>query len=491
MNKTPKNEDDVDVDSDVDTNISALGESDNTFDVELESLDDFLKADSYTPSDDVFPLEEEDLIPLVDEGRRGASFVFKMVIYLVFLAFLGGLGYVGIEYVPQWAGIDGVGLFKQDDGDRVNGFSQEDRTGFLQVTQEQEPMVQPMPMASDVISVSEDDFVVVDADTPFSSGFDEGEPAMDTMWEVDDSLQASNIANIVEITQAAITDPETVVVLQEPVDVFSVTEADIENIFTKVPTAPSVDEFILPPVDETPLSAVAVRDLQSTQKTASEPMNDVSVVDVPEVKAVAVPPVRRQAAPKAKVSPKAVQVEKIKPAINAAAQLNATNDMRIVEGRTALRTGDFARAIRIFDSILREDPAHVHALTGKQMAVSKVRYIGNDMTVTTPVVDGVSAPVTARRPTDVFVPRRSAADLEPLSAPVINTTGTTHIQRIMAQAEANPRDASLALGVGDAFRAAGDRARATEWYRKALQLDAVYGSAIDRMSIYDRLATVQ
>lgn len=576
---TPENENEIDFNNELDTDVSDPSDSDNTFDIELESLDDFLKGDDDTNTNDTFSLEEEDLISVTDEEKKSGSSVAKIAGYVVLLAMLGGMGYAGVKYIPQLTGADEMSVFEQHMNDRSAAFEQDINT-FSQVTQDQAmdvpmhsmaepaqilPMqvdefgmpvnedVQPMPMASDVIPAPADDFIVVD----------DGFAPVDDVEGADISgfdappIQANSISDIVEMTQAApapvvptepvdtlalddagqdttsdtlpaepvitLTDEdlppvpdsqiETVdqVMNQDPAALIAEVEAqsanavnnattivdDTQNIVIEdhVPSAPPAEALAVAPVIEEEV----VADKTITSTTAPAPITE-PVIDVPEVKAV--PPVRTEQPKPKKAAPKPVQVE-TKPAINAAAQLSKTTDARISEGRAALRAGDFARATQIFDAVLRENPSNVHALTGKQMAISRIRVTETD---TVAPADQPAAP----RPTDVFVPKtvapvpsqpvadhilqkqplRPQPPLENAQPPVVNTN-TTDIQTLIARANANPRDAAAALNVGDAMRAAGDRAKAAEWYRKALQLDAIYKSGIDRMAVYDRLGTVQ
>lgn len=320
------------------------------------------------------------------------------------------------------------------------------------------------------IDAADDEIVIADAST--------AEPVAPAP-EIVEMPEAPTVSDVMDV--------ENVMAVEEVETVEPTLEAE------PVPTAPVVEEVA-------PAEPV----------TQAE---ETPAIDVAEVKAT--PP----STPKAVSQPtaKPVPVE-TKPAINSAAQLSAATDPRIYEGRAALKAGNFAQAQQIFDAVLRENPSNVHALTGKQMAVSGVRYTGNDVAPT-----GQSAPSV--RPTDMFVPRKSfdptsqsnlqrpqqmpvetqmqptvqqqqgfvampAPQPMPIPVPVTNDNGV-NVQDAMAKANANPRDATSALRVGDAYRAVGDKAKATEWYRKALQLDALYASGLDRMAVYDRLSSVK
>jgi cytochrome c-type biogenesis protein CcmH/NrfG len=62
---------------------------------------------------------------------------------------------------------------------------------------------------------------------------------------------------------------------------------------------------------------------------------------------------------------------------------------------------------------------------------------------------------------------------------------------LILQMNTNPRDANGAVQLAQAYAQQGQTAKAVEWYQKALQLDALYQTGVNRMAVYDALAGLQ
>jgi tetratricopeptide (TPR) repeat protein len=124
-----------------------------------------------------------------------------------------------------------------------------------------------------------------------------------------------------------------------------------------------------------------------------------------------------------------------------------------------MEQGDFQGALDLYQAVLNNNPSSTSALTGMQLAKAKLRLVGQQVVPQTPDV---------------------------VTMPVVD-----NVSSVLAQMVANPRDASLAVKVADLYKAQGKTAKAVEYYRKALQLDVVYKSGLDRMAVYDALSTLQ
>lgn len=649
-------------------------ETESAFDPELENLDDFMKAeeDRSITDDDPFLMDEEELIPVMEEKNGGRG--MKIAGYIALVAVLGGVGYAGAKYLPQLMGDSEPDVFQQDMADSTDSFGQSaemfdtatpqqsqaiaegesimpeppeppatvtpapeivDLSVFEPQPSMVEEPVSPMPMAADSEAASqENDLSISGVDVTVVREGEEMPADIAAMMEEPTASQdqaappqAGTISEALEITQTA-PAPETATIPDSEFDVADdtpesapaegtseqaaiVTETDempaapvadveMESGFNRIPAGPMANDMEddLPPVSEEKI-ATADRIMSGEMPAESEPVAEenpaepVAEIELIETAPVMEVPVETQTAeaesepepelmtedvveteaepePELEPEPEVIEVEvetaaprpapvaqpkpaviESKPAINAAAQLGTATDPRIYEGRKALNVGDFDRATQIFDAILRDNPSNVHALTGKQMALARIRYTGSD--IAAPQAAAPMAATPDMRPTEMFVPRRSydpatsanpprlQPSIQPLQAapqpglppqaqsapqiqaqpvvpviatpqpttteigspqPVAPTAPTTatvtapisgggDIQTLLAQARANPNDAALAMRIGDAYRAAGDAANAVTWYRKALQIDAVFRSGIDRMAVYDRLADMQ
>lgn len=112
--------------------------------------------------------------------------------------------------------------------------------------------------------------------------------------------------------------------------------------------------------------------------------------------------------------------------------------------------------------------------------------------ISAPVTEIVQPAAVQARPEPMPImqaPSRAQTKTAPTAA--VPAAQPTQLQSMIAEADANPENAALAVAIGDAFKSENNMQQANEWYRKALKSDAMYKTGLDRMSIYDRLAGVK
>jgi|GEM_PF-5294761 len=220
-----------------------------------------------------------------------------------------------------------------------------------------------------------------------------------------------------------------------------------------------------------------VEALIKEEAAAVEPNPPVVVVE--EVKAVAISakPVT-QKMPSVKVS----TPQKTSPILsnNPAPQRSE----KVIEAKKYYDTGDYQSAVNLYQSALNMNPADIHALTGLQLAKAKLRRVDPSMTSMVEVEkstenDDVEAILEMEATT---APRTQ----EKVQVETQSVGGS--LQSLISQMQSKPRDASTAVSLADAYAKAGDKAQAMNYYRKALQLDVVYSSGLNRMAVYDAMA---
>jgi tetratricopeptide (TPR) repeat protein len=138
-------------------------------------------------------------------------------------------------------------------------------------------------------------------------------------------------------------------------------------------------------------------------------------------------------------------------------------DPRVEQARNAFDRQDFQQALMLYQAILVDDPANTAALTGRQLSQAKLRMMD----------------------------RQQPMALATVRAPQLSSAQAGDVNVLLQQARQNPRNAQLALNVADAYKAMNDASNAMSWYRKALQLDVMTSSGLDRMAIYDSMAELQ
>jgi tetratricopeptide (TPR) repeat protein len=144
-------------------------------------------------------------------------------------------------------------------------------------------------------------------------------------------------------------------------------------------------------------------------------------------------------------------------------------DARVTQARTLMNNNDYAAALDMYEAVLAADPTSTPALTGRQLAKAKMR-----MTVNTPTIA-----VESSKP-------HTSAPIEPIEPMV-----ASELDGLISTMNANPRDAQSVLAVAEYYGAQGDKASAVAFYRKALQLDMIYKSGIDRTAISAAITAVQ
>jgi tetratricopeptide (TPR) repeat protein len=203
------------------------------------------------------------------------------------------------------------------------------------------------PMPSDVVQLVEVEKIDNNvADTPSA-------PINNAFETFDQSIEENIDTNIIEIEQ-----DQTITVAEVPKD--TVTETmNVNDVFEKAPDMSLNDEIIdLKAIPREPVSKIRNKAAATISSSPAEP-EPISSKDRPS---------------------KVVEAEPAGYRINNAQQLSQANDPRIQDGQSALARGDFSSANRIFSSVLVSDPSNIHALTGKQMAASKMRSNANVQT---------------------------------------------------------------------------------------------------------------
>lgn len=211
---------------------------------------------------------------------------------------------------------------------------------------------------------------------------------------------------------------------------------------------------------------VEIAEDMGEEKIPTAPKIEKPVIVVETKKAVPVNPVSRASTPKKLEKP-------------------TRQDSRVSRAKTLFDQGDYNASLSLYQEVLQSDPTNTSALTGRQLAQAKLR-MSSQMTQASKSIDKktshkthLSTPVVQNQ-----VP----------SSPVANTRATVqlsgNVQSLLQQAQANPNDASLAFEIGNAYKNS-DKTKAMEWYRKALKIDVLYSSGIDRMAVYDAMADIQ
>ena len=489
------NKNDIDLDKEIESLEGLLNEHD-------ESLDDTF------PLDDDFD-EELSATPRTQKSKSGAG---KYVAYFAFLAVIGGGGYAAYKYLPNMLQNDTLMALQNNVNDRSATVEPQaiipDTSSIALNTNDTMQVVEPMQMTDALPSAMDDnvdDIIVIDTNN--DSGFgDVVEPSISeqTVAEVEDGfeaqLAAETIADALAIAQTA---EEEIVIIEEVVntnamdevgDVAVDAEDNTTTSFERVSAMPILkgeDREQLPPVvidepvmnDEKAVVEVVVDEVLPVMEdvvTEAPVVEDVPIIEeVPVVDVVKEevpvaeliePVIEEMKVPTAPVIEEVVKVEEktVKPVVVKKSEPKtivvnnkplAKVDGRVTQARTAMEQGDFQGALDLYQAVLNNNPSSTSALTGMQLAKAKLRLVGQQVVPQTPDV---------------------------VTMPVVD-----NVSSVLAQMVANPRDASLAVKVADLYKAQGNTAKAVEYYRKALQLDVVYKSGLDRMAIYDALSTLQ
>ena len=526
---------------DIDTNID--------LEKEIASLDDFLNAQD----DDEFAFDDDVVAKEINDNQSNKSgSASKYISYALLIAAIGGMGYAGIKYAPQLMGTSALNelqanIVERDTNDFI-GFDSAADSAPTQISPEISnpitteaadtitPEVADLSMTNDVVIESP----VVNEETQnipeFEMAFENDmalEPEM--MAEPQQAFEILPEQPIEETPAVAQTISEALDIAQNADSIdnneaetelnveMSPVEPDLRVNMERIPAAPLNNSDDLPPLDEQTVEtanqvmqmdeAEIIETVEATENVAtqvneivensslSEPVQDVIVEEAVDNVAEQAVEIVTEAennnnAPTAPVEIEAAVEDTVSKATEVVAELEVIEvetqkaepvkvsepkkavvnnkpviqaDPRLKTARAAFDKGDYTTALDIYNQILKSNSADTSALTGKQLATAKLRMQNTATPNSVP-----SVPQTS-----VEMPKDAVS------------TSSTSIQTLMSQMNADPRDAITALKLGDAYRDAGNKSAASEWYRKALQLDVIYPAGLDRMSVYDRIADVQ
>jgi len=135
------------------------------------------------------------------------------------------------------------------------------------------------------------------------------------------------------------------------------------------------------------------------------------------------------------------------------------------------------KALYLYQAVLSSDPTSTAALTGQQLTMAKMR------------MQGVQTQAVAPQQPQPRVTNIVEAENQTPVTEVLAQSG--EVDQLLAILNANPRDANAALKIAEYYKNAGNYNQAQSYYKKALQLDVVYGAGIDRMAIYDAMASME
>ena len=565
----------------------------------LKDADDFSEDDFEMNDTDELPLTAGTGIENGERQTKTSGGAGKFVGYFVFLLVLGGIGYAAMVYLPAYLNSrtltdletmvenrenDIQGMMDQTSTDAQPAdmpvpMDMQDESMPADLADEEAPTIaEALDMAqNETANIGEENAVTEDPLMQENGEDATAAPVEPVMVEEVDGLEAP-------VEEVAV-DNSLGVMPAAPLDVVdqsaSLEETDEENlppldentvdIADDVMSSPAVEPQPLQEMVDSSEVEATQNDVETTEEASTETvMVDDAVVseseptmmeevaeEMPapariEEETVATPEViepvvvaeqKTEAVQQPKTKPAEVKVQpqvkeepqEAKPAIRTADQLTGSSDPRILEGQMALSKGDFTTATRIFSAVLATDPSNVHALTGKQKAMSGIRVPAPQMpqpTVTAPVIapstssiptapsqqsmpmDGnAAAPVQETNP-DLSFPMNDiqwkgerirpsnvpTAPSAPATAPATVSTPPAvaptmpqaqNVQGLLQQFSADQQNARLALQIADSFRASGDTVQAEQWYKKALQLDVIYKAGLDRMRIYQSMADMK
>ncbi len=496
-------------------------------DKDIEELDQFLEE-----QDDHFPFDDEDdqPAPNFEQSKtevlkiKGKRSVFGRIIgYFIFLLILGGIAFAGIVYAPKlidgkqmdqirgFIGADGQAFIDdmtemaqttiQDvTGKTINLKTMDDtpqdlvendspslpmpsdiETGLQPNQEEQEPVV--AETIADALNIAQqgnegvaDVDILSDLDIPEETS--EAEDLMPinndaAMIEADIAdMNAEEVEDIVAVDEVA---PE--LPMEDVVDIVEqYSEAMIEDVVESAPEIADAQveqtiEAINDIVEDTDQQQIPSAPEMSAEETVVE--TSPEVVESPSAEQTPMPVVDVET----KVAQPVIETQKPKAEVKSTQKPKTVKpeDVRVNQARSLYEEGNYASALSLYQAVLADDPANTAALTGRQLAQAKLR-LSNDV----PVIPAQMAPTPA-------VPQSPSV---PMVAPTIGVNNGD-IQSLLNMAQQSPRDARIALNVADAYKQSGDKANAMEWYRKALQLDVLSSSGLDRMVIYDSMADLQ
>jgi len=499
------------------------------FDQEIENLDSFLEE-----QDEAYPLEDDDELSAygAPSNIEKSGGIVKYLGYLILLVILGGVVFFGVKMAPKFLGNaelaglndlqnnimsrtndiidDGRDLMADNNGDAyIAPVSSEGALPLASDTpetnnviseiensyEEQQGYFEDAPAFADNTVIADETIVFNDA-TPNDPTFegdmieiqDDDEIILEDETSEADDLDPILESNIDTANNVAKMQNDEVIDLIEAVDEVAevssemaaqenlsqeaqdiIVENSVKDVVTKISEEKSksnVDEVDASNAD----NMIATTDISDAD--VDKAVNDtlveaeeiiMEVKDIPQLKAEPVP--STPSAPKKIV----VNNEPLK-----------SVDPRVNTARTAYEAGDYMKAANLYQQVLSADPSSTAALTGIQLSKAKLRMQGVSSASITPQVAPTAQPFanTTANP--------SAAPVAPAAA-----LNSNSVDMALAKINADPRNANLAVNLAQAYASTGNTAKATEWYRKALQLDVLSNSGIDRMAVYDALAALQ
>ncbi len=447
---------------------------------EIEELDSFLEE-----QEDDFPLEVEDDEPKKpvfsqpplekkkQEKRKASS--GKYLFYLVFVMFLIGVGYAGVTYGPQ--------MIKGPQFEKVQTYVAGNSDEFFDnISQKVKSYI---PSSSDSNTKAENNRQVEsDLNTMFAndgnnlpSPSDQDLVAVDDISTLEENIPVANtIGEVLAITQNANdveneTTPEELDIQAEVESILNDLEIVDDNQVPSMPNAEDLEPLNqdvietaseIKQIEGAELVAIIEDDASlSPEEIVSEANNFEQPVQAIETKK-AVPVVeKRQSKP---VDVQKSQPKPVKPA-----------DPRLELARSNYDEGNYQSALDVYEQILADDPANTGALTGLQLTKAKIRMSGNQV----------------MQPSVATLSQQLVVNTMP-SAPVASVTeNNSDIVGLLQRAQNEPNNAALAVQIANIYGMQGQKDKALEWYRNALRLDVMFGSAIDRMAVYDSMADLQ
>lgn len=498
--------------------------NDIDLDKEIENLEGLLNEHDESLGD-TFPLDDDfdDELTATPRNQKSKSGAGKYVAYFAFLALLGGGGYAAYKYLPNMLQNDTLMALQTNVNNRTATIEPQEiipQTSSVVMSPEVEKIqiVEAIDTTSDLpVAADSDEIIIIDTDN--SNGFDEivetSEPEMQKTIDSFETGPAETIAEALAIAQTAddevlIVEDKIVETDEDVADTVAEVQSDVEDVientnnvmtsFERVPAMPILKgeeiEEVLPAVVEGKIEEDVADTIVETEIEVELPepeqmsVVDTEVIEEPVVEIVAETPqlnepeidlmevvAEEMQVPTTPVVEEVIQVEekKITPVAVTKSEPKeivvnnkplAKVDDRVTQARLAMEQGNVQAALDLYQAVLNDNPSSTSALTGMQLAKAKLRLSGQQVTDQNPSV--VTMPV---------VPAVSAQ--------------SNDLSLALAQMAANPRDASLAVKVAELYKAQGQTAKAVEYYRKALQLDIVYKSGLDRMAIYDALSALQ
>ena|GEM_PF-3632772 len=443
---------------------------------EIEELDEFLddqEVDFPLDNDDPdfgMPIFADDSSVQKEKQATKKADRGKFVGYILFLAVLFGLSYAVYLFAPKYIQkpqLEKVSAFVSDESSDVVGDLKNMFKSYLPISDEnlQNEMIENQPK---------------DAKEPINAISELPMPSDEGLVHSKETLSIADAMDFIKEAADTINEP-TVGDIQA--------NTIIEDLENRIPNAPVVDLQALN--EEIIETANKVMEMPSDKLIdivkAAENVTTDEVAEITQEEITTTPKIKMQAVEVETKKSIPVKVVRSTTKKKASPKPYKTKDSRLDKARSLFDSRDYQGALNLYTAILQSDPANTSALTGRQLVRAKLRMNGQSQR---PVV-----PIERKTPTRALMIEQKRVSLPiaqkqiPSSTPYkVSASGNVHA--LLKQAQANPNDAMLAFKVGDAYKAS-DKAKAMEWYRKALQIDVMNSSNLDRMAVYDAMADIQ